>query len=155
MELKTLERKRHLLISIILFLFLLIIIPALFGVWHVIAGKENIPSPLVSIQVAILATALGAVTLWFAQPSLTGVGSGVRRSYLWFVMENCGRLFLFGAFCFTVFGMLSPWLAAGLTVNAIIDTELKVITYGSFALGTIALTLAVCNGLVLIWLRRM
>ena len=133
-------------------------IPAFAGIWYFVAGEENIPTTLPSINLAILATALGAVILWFANINSKSKTKedewGARRA-----RENTvfwGKSLVFSAFCFTIFGFLSPILGEkSITGIEMYDTVLKWIVGLSFMAGTISLIITVCYGMVFVWVRKL
>jgi hypothetical protein len=147
--------RANIVFFVIALLLAAILIPAIAGTWYIIAGERNIPSPSASIGLAILATALGGVTLWFVRRLLDDGGAEPARRRLLENLEYSGRLFVFSAFCFAVFGLLAPVIPTQTTDLAPLEIVTKYVAYATLILGTCSITAAICFGMVLIWFRRL
>ena len=81
------------------------------GATSIVFGSENIPSAEASIQMAMLATALGAGIVWFTSRDTSDFGEAVplaqgQKRLIVYV----GWLLILAAFCFAFFGLLSSIL---------------------------------------------
>jgi hypothetical protein len=146
--------------SIIYFIIGLLVatiaVPALAGIWSILtANGNNVISPTASIGLAILATALSGVLLWFVKNPLAN-GSYLPATWrLRSSLEYAGKLLLFAAFCFTILGVLAPVMPSDTTDLAPMEVIIKVVSSGSIMLGTTSLIVSVCMGIVLIWVRKL
>jgi hypothetical protein len=147
--------KANIIFLIIGILITAIAIPVLAGTWYIIAGDRNVPSSSPSFGLAILATALGGVILWFVRRLIDGGWAQPERRRLLDSLEYSGRLAVFSAFCFAIFGLLAPVFPLKTTNLAPLEIITKYVAFGALMLGTTSLTVSISFGMVLIWFRKL
>lgn len=129
-------------------------IPLFGGAFKIIYQDRSLPSATASIELAILATALGAVVLWFADKykSVGEVGmrkklSDLRRRSV----ITVGIFLLFAALCFALFALLSPLLPDAVKANDFFSIVVKWMGFLSLVAGSISLGMALCIAIFEIW----
>jgi cytochrome c biogenesis factor len=137
-----------------LVLGMVLAIPLFAGAFKIIYQDGSLPSATASIGLAILATAIAAVVLWFADKfkSVGEVGTRKklsdlrRRSVI-----TVGIFLLFAAFCFALFALLSPLLPDAIKAKDFLSIVVKWIGFLSLMAGSISLGLVLCMGIFEVW----
>jgi hypothetical protein len=135
-------------------------IPLFVGAFDIIYQNGNIPSASASIGLAIVATALGAVVVWFAERSKSDnntksngesdakgkMAESIRRGVI-----TAGIALLFVAMCFTLFGLLSPILPDAIKAHDFFSIIVKWTAVLSLMAGSISLGFTLCVGMFTVW----
>jgi cytochrome c biogenesis factor len=138
----------------------LLAIPLFIGAFDIIYQNGDIPSASASIELAIAATALGAVVVWFAERSKSDkktkssaesdarnkIAESSRRSII-----AVGIALIFAAICFILFGLLSPILPDAIKAHDFFSTIVKWAGVLSLMAGSISLGFALCVGIFDVW----
>jgi hypothetical protein len=142
---------KYISFAICLGLFLILVVPMLAGIIETTFGDAGLVNtgqaylePANFFQIALLATALGGVMLWFAPRITTGPGSGR-------VIRGAGKILLFSACCFVIIGLLSPVIPEIRESTQWWDIAIRYIAAISFIAGSIGLIFSVCAGVTFIW----
>ena len=125
------------------------------GITQTMPPKDIIPSPIpsASFQLAILATALGGITLWFASRPRPDISPLRDSADQWQIrgITVIGRSFLFSAACFAILGLLSP-LVPGTVGKIDFWTQfIKLAFIASLISGSVFLTIALSFLVFEIW----
>lgn len=113
-------------------------------------------SATASIGLALLASALGALTLLFVSrtfsPEEEANTLDQRKRNLVIYLGKC---FIFAALCFTIFGLLTPFLPIDNTDLSMWDNIVRWAAAISSVAGSVSLVVAVVYSIVFIWIWRL
>ena len=135
-------------------------IPLFAGTYKIIWGGGENPNPFASIQLAVAATALGAVVLWFVgKPWLSrstkpNKEKSVENKLVQLQRRGAitiGGFLLFSAMCLTLFSLLSPILPDVIKAKDFVSLVVKWSAMLSLMAGSITLGLSLCVGIFEIW----
>lgn len=150
----------NLLFSCGMALAVVLAIPLFIGTFDIIYQNGNIPSASASIGLAIAATALGAVILWFAgraksdDNTKSNGESDAKRKMAESIRRSAmidGIVLLFVAMCFILFGLLSPTLPDAIKAHDFLSIIVKWTAVLSLMAGSIGLGFTLCVGIFTVW----
>lgn len=153
------SRKQKVILFIAIIIAIILFLPLSIGAISYIFNSDvdaeggSIPTTTASIGLALLASALGALTLFLTSRIGTAkdeVGILDQRQ-----VGHIGKCYLLAALCFTIFALLSPLLPLDDNNLNFWDNVVKWASAISIIAGSVSLAVAVIFSMVFIWFWRM